>query len=182
MSATRSVGRPPASVATARIMLAVVSAYHLFIPLFTLLQTSLLRQNLREHTPAISSQALDGAVTNALTIALAVHIPLFLLTGILAILLSTAHPWTLRPATVSQVFSIGFSFISTPPFDALQPLIPVVIALSAGVITMLWAFPHSRAFFASHPQSRSSRRGRGTEVTSCRPGRGDDASSPTNAA
>ena len=155
---TTAPRRLPAPVTTARILLAIVSAYHLFIPLFTITHLELLRSDLVRRTPGISSDGLDYAISSATTIALTVHIPLFLLTGILAFALSSGHPWALRPATVSQLFSIGFSTISTPPFDVLRLLIPAFIGVGIAIIVLLWAPRTSRAFFAAHPRSRASRR------------------------
>ncbi|HEY0935100.1 MAG TPA: hypothetical protein VGD91_15310 [Trebonia sp.] len=123
----------------ARSLLALVCLSHLVILVFTLTHQ-------------------EQAVTRGTTIVLAVHIPLFLLTGFLAFALSSGHPWVLRPATVSQAFGIAFSTVSTPPFDALRPLVPLMIAGGISIIILLWAPPSSRAFFIAHPRSRRSRR------------------------
>jgi hypothetical protein len=157
-TAAASPRRLPVPVTIARVLLAIVSAYHLFIPLFTLTHLELLRSDVAGNTPGIAPADVDHATTSAVTIALAVHIPLVVLTGFLAVALSSGHPWTLRPATVSQVLSIAFSTVSTPPFDLLRLLVPVFIAVGIAIIVLLWAPGTSRAFFRSHPRSRASRR------------------------
>ena len=100
-------------------------------------------------TPILDSSA---------TLSLVVHVPLFILTAALAWRLPSGHPLAFRPATISQLFGVVFAYASTPPFSELQPFVPLVIAVQAAVLVLLWVPPASRAFFADHPMSSRSRK------------------------
>jgi len=154
-----SPARPPRAVplpvALAQIILAGVAALHLSIVVITLTHQTDLRLDLTG--AGLAALNAHQLTTSATTTALAVHIPLLLLTGTLAATLRTRHPWVLRPATVSQAFGIVFARLSTPPLHVLNPLVPTAIAASAAVLVLLWVPARSREFFASHPRSRRSR-------------------------
>lgn len=155
MTTTRVTRTTPGTVTCARLFLAVVSLYHLAIAGFTLTHTDLLHRDLTAHHPSASPAVTDHDVHTAVTLVVAVHLPLFLLTGVLAVVLASGRPYALRPTTVSQLFGVAFSSVSTPPFDGLGFLIPAIITFQAGVIFFLWAPRRSREFFSANSKSPS---------------------------
>jgi uncharacterized membrane protein len=147
-----SVEHEPTAVTSARALLALVAVFHLLVPLYTLTHLSQLTHDIATDHPG--GHPASRLATSATVTALAVHLPLLALTGFLAVALRSAHPWTRRPATVSQLFGIAFAAASTPPLHALHPLVPLAISLSTAVVVLLWAPAASRSFFASHPRRR----------------------------
>lgn len=157
MSASTPWRRAPRPVRAASVVLGLVSVYHLSVALAAVLLRPLLRQDIVLQHPAADTAAVGQTLDASTTLSLAVHLPLFILTAILAWRLPTGHPFAVRPATVSQLFGIVFAYASTPPFRDLHPFVPLVIATQAAVVALLWFPAASRAFFAAHPRSRRSR-------------------------
>lgn len=149
--------RLPDSVIAATAVLGIVSLYHLGVALATLIGQSDLRVAIALQRPRAGAEAIEQMLASATALSLAVHLPLFILTALLSLKLPTGHPFALRPATVSQLFGVAFAYASAPPFRGLQPLIPMVIAVQAAVVVLLWIPPASRAYFAAHPKSSRSR-------------------------
>lgn len=145
-------GPVPLPVVVAQVALALVSALHLLVVVVTVTHQAALRRDVHGDRPGLLDA--DRVASSATALALAVHIPLLVLTGVLAVVLRSGHPWSLRPATVSQTFGIVFAGLSTPPLHALHPLVTVLTLASAAVIGLLWIPARSRRFFAAHPRSR----------------------------
>lgn len=158
MSAPTAWALAPGPVRAASVVLGLVSAYHLAIALATVLLQPLLLHDILIQHPGASSTAATQTLDASTALSLGVHLPLFVLTAVLAWRLPTGHPLALRPATISQLFGVVFAYASTPPFHDLQPFVPVVIAVQAAVVLLLWIPPTARSYFAAHPRSRRSRK------------------------
>lgn len=144
----------PGPVRCARALLVGVAGWHLAVPIAALANRDALRRTILLTRPSLDPAGLSAQLTHDLTLAVAVHAPLLLLTCFLIWKLPTAHPFILRPTTASQAFGIVFSTISATPLVALQTLIPLSLTLQLGVILLLWLPQRSRDYFAAHPKAR----------------------------
>jgi hypothetical protein len=139
---------PPASVTTARTLLAVVAGYHLVVATVACAHRAGLRAAILADHPSDGRSALDGALHRVLITAVAVNVPLVVLLAALVVLLRTARPWTRRMTSVSQLFGVAFSSLSATPLPALHHLVPLACSTQLAVILFLWAPRPSRHFFA----------------------------------
>ena len=137
----------PRPVRAARYALGLVCAYHLSLAVTTTALRQTLRSDIASTTPSLGPTQVDDHLSRALIITLGVHLPLFVLTLALARALPSGRAWVLRVSTVSQVFGVGFAYTSTPPFPALHPWIPAIIAAQAAVVVLLWLPESARSFF-----------------------------------
>jgi hypothetical protein len=61
--------------------------------------------------------------------------------------LPTGRPWTRRLATISQLLSVVFSFVSWSSSPMFHAVIPIVGAAQILVVVLLWAPQRAREFF-----------------------------------
>jgi hypothetical protein len=139
---------PPASVTTARILLAVVAGYHLVVAIVACTHRAGLRAAILADHRSDGRVALDGALHLVLITAVAVNVPLVVLLATLVVLLRTGRPCPRRMTSVSQLFRVAFGSISATPLPALHHLVPLACAVQLAVILFLWAPRPSRDFFA----------------------------------
>lgn len=117
--------RPPGPVQWARGLLVLVAAGHVAVPL------------------VLWSEGAQEGIGGAL----AIHVPLAVLSLVLARALSSGSPWALRPAAVSQVLSILFSVLLWSSPTTARSVTPILVAVQLSVLVLLWAPGSARAFF-----------------------------------
>lgn len=78
----------------------------------------------------------------------ALHVSLAFLMAVFIWKLPTGHRWVRRPTTMSQVLSIGFSFLLWSSSINYRPLIPVQAIIGGIAVALLWIPHSSRQFFA----------------------------------
>ena len=123
----------PAFVQLARLLLAAVAGGHLVA--LAILQT----------------RSAGGASAGAWVL----HLLLALLMVVFIWKLPTGHRWFRRPATMSQVLSIGFSLLLWSSPINYRPLIPVLDVAGLVAVVLLWLPNESRLFFQANQIARS---------------------------
>ncbi|TDD62495.1 hypothetical protein E1263_03390 [Kribbella antibiotica] len=137
----------PRPVQWARGLLGLVALSHLIVPIVMWAARADLRTTIAEGSPELGPVELGKAVDVAVGSAVVFHVLLLALALWLIVKLPTGLPWVRRLATVSQVLSVVFGFVSWSSSPMFHAVIPVVGLVEVALVVLLWAPRASRAFF-----------------------------------
>lgn len=139
--------RVPASVQTARVLLALVGLSHLVVPVVMWAARDTLRAQIAVEHPDFDPTQLTRSADVAVASGAAFHGVLLILCALLVWKLPTGRPWTRRLTTVSQLLSVAFSVVSWSSSPMFHAVVPVVGAVQVLVVVLLWAPQRAREFF-----------------------------------
>jgi hypothetical protein len=139
--------RIPASVQSARVLLAAVAVTHVVVPVVLAVNQSSLRDQIASQHPDFTAAEIAKSTGIAVVSGAVFHGVLLALCVLLVWKLATARPWTRRLTTVSQLLSVVFSFVSWSSSPMFHIVIPVVGAAQILIVVLLWAPRTARKFF-----------------------------------